>query len=159
LSLGYVCLCIAPLPEQTGTPPVGEGAPGYCDWCATTLAAAGERLAEITRLCAALAQATRHDCEAWGDEGLACAQCNPTAIALREAWEDDPVRVERDELRAKLESAEQRAAHVQAETWRCAAAIARSDATSMPWPPVAADRLNRLADQLEQRAAAPKVEG
>lgn len=54
---------------------------------------------------AALEQATRHDCERWASEGMGCAQCNPSAIACREVWKDDPVRKERDALVLKLEQA------------------------------------------------------
>lgn len=41
----------------------------------------------------------RHDCERWRAEGMGCAECNHTAGAIREYW-DDPIRRERDALRA-----------------------------------------------------------
>jgi hypothetical protein len=43
-----------------------------------------------------------HDCAAWLMEGAGCAECNVTAGAIRQYW-DDPVRKERDQLRAEVE--------------------------------------------------------
>ena len=53
---------------------------------------------------AALAEQAKHDCDDWLNEGMGCALCNHTAIALREAWSEDPVRKERDALRLELDT-------------------------------------------------------
>lgn len=44
-----------------------------------------------------------HDCAAWLAEGTGCAECNVTAGAIRQYW-DDPVRKERDQLRAERDA-------------------------------------------------------
>ncbi len=49
----------------------------------------------------ALEAETQHDCGRWAAEGIGCAECNPAAIAARDLWRKDPVRKERDELRAE----------------------------------------------------------
>lgn len=42
-------------------------------------------------------------CEEWRWEGIGCAECNPTAAAIRNGW-DDPVRMERDTLRRRVDA-------------------------------------------------------
>lgn len=57
----------------------------------------------LDRIADAQAAETRHNCQQWREEGFGCAECNPLAIESRESWKRDPIRAERDRLRADIE--------------------------------------------------------
>lgn len=74
--------------------------PGVTSFTWAELVAETEQ--RIARLTKWWADAQKHNCRDWELEGICCSQCNPTAIALRELWDKDPVRAERDRAVALL---------------------------------------------------------
>lgn len=85
----------------------------------------------------------RHDCQRWHEEGLGCAQCNPAAIASRNAWEDDPIRKELGALKQAIAALQREKSSEQDRR------VAAQEAITHHWQPRAEAAEQRLRD-LEQ---------
>ena len=75
---------------------------------------ARDYISDVLRQHLESAQARRHDCEQWALEGIGCARCNPSAVACRGLWENDPVRKRAEQAERALEQARQEREHIKA---------------------------------------------